>query len=183
MINKIFFDIDETLIHSEYGLNDEVNFNFVDKFGNTYYTYVRPCSNELIEYARNLVGAENVHILTAATLNYASQINEKAGWGFSEDDIFAREIMEKYSIQIPSLYGSSTLVNPHPYAHQLNVLIDNLPSKYNNEKIDLMAINPRTNYLQVRDYMGDNSDDEAFREQVKEFLKTRIQYYYVNQLH
>lgn len=175
MINKIFFDIDETLIHSEYGSNDEANFNFVDGFGYTYCTYVRPCSNELIEYARSLVGVENVHILTAATLDYASKINKNAGWGFSEDDIFAREIMKKYSIQIPSLYGSSTLVNPHPYAHQLNVLIDNLPSKYNNDKIDLMCIDPRTNYLHVRDYMGDNSDDETFREQVKEFLKTRIQ--------
>jgi len=170
---KIFWDIDETLIHTrtfKSSIYDE-DFKF-RLMGQTYYTCVRPCSKGLIEFSRQLVGSDNVFILTAATAKYAWHVNEKAGWGFSKKQILTRETMQRYSTRISSLYGSSFVdVSPHPTADKSNILIDNLPPRDNREKIALIGfIDPSTNYYMVDDYFGDDSTDKIFESDVKNFL-------------
>ena len=173
---KIFWDIDETLIHSRTYIHKKLQHDIVvDVYDQLFYTCVRPCSKSVVEYSRELFGAENVYILTAAAELYAQRINMLAGWNFAEDHIIGRETTERYSIKIPSLYGSDTLITEHPLAHPDNVLIDNLMPEWNNEKTTLMRINPKTNYLKVEDYMGYNEDDEIFRDTVKHFLKTQYE--------
>jgi hypothetical protein len=172
---KIFWDIDETLIHSRTYESKlyKHNIHFRLDCGEEFFTCVRPCSKALIQYSRALVGEENVHILTAASFDYAREISRLAEWGFTDENIFSRETMEKYCIRLQSLYGVDKVVNPHPYANKNNVLIDNLMPMWNDEKTTLMGINPKTHYLKVEDYMGDNSDEDIFADIAKHFLNER----------
>jgi len=170
---KIFWDIDETLIHTRTFKSSVYDEDFKFRLmGQTYYTCVRPCSKGLIDFSRQLVGKNNVFILTAATARYAQYINEKAGWGFDKNQILTRETMEKYSTKVVAMYGDSfTDVSPHPLADIDNVLIDNLPSRVNTEKIALLGlINPNKNYYEVTDYYGDDSTEVQFEADVKNFL-------------
>jgi hypothetical protein len=171
MINKIYWDIDETLIHTMMRPPEQKHISFSLEDG-MYYTIIRPCSKELIEFSREMVGAENVHILTSATYDYAMEINRQADWGFKAEDIFAREDMNKHTLSRPTIYSSSMYeVNPHIYAHKNNVLIDNLPPRQNDIKTSFIGINPVTNYLKIHDYYGvNNLGEDDFVKQVKEFL-------------
>lgn len=173
MIEKIFWDIDETLIHTsirpfEKGTKYE---HFVLPDDSTdYYTIIRSCSHKLIEYSRNLVGKDNVFILTSSTHDYANEVNRLAGWGFETDRIITREDIDNH--RYATAYGSSTTV-PHKLANTNNVLIDNLPPRYNEAKMILIGIKV-DNYLQIRDYYGVNFSDETFEEDVMEFLTDKM---------
>lgn len=171
---KIFWDIDETLIHTRTYETElyKHDFHFCLENGEEFYTCVRPCAKELIEYSRSLVGTENVHILTAASFDYAKKIVEKADWGFTDENIFSRETIQKYCIRIQAMYGVDKIVSPHPYAHRDNLLIDNLMACWNDEKTTLMGIN-QNNYCKVEDYFGDDSDNDIFFDTVKHFIKEK----------
>ena len=172
-INRIFFDIDETLISTSVVDPNQDCFPFsLENDPTAYYTIVRPCAQRLIDFARSLVGKENVHILTVATRDYARKVNELAGWGFNNEDIFAREDIESHSHTIVGAYSHSSLVvDPHIYAHPKNVIIDNLPKAYNSGKIGFIGIwNKPENYLQIRDYLGVNFPSCTFEADVKDFL-------------
>jgi len=173
MINKIFWDIDETLIHTllDDPKQNHVQFSLGDSF--TYHTIIRPCSHELIRFSRELVGKENVHILTTATRDYAQKVNELAGWGFDPKDIFAREDQEAARVWVATAYGGSYgATTPHEYADPNNVLIDNLPPRQNQGKVQFIGIddNYETNYLKIQDYYGVNFPEDTFEEDVREFL-------------
>lgn len=174
MIARIFFDIDETLIHTSTHdpKQNHVKFNLEDD-PCTYHTIIRPCSHALIEFARELVGKENVFILTTSTEDYANKVNELAGWGFDPANIFPREMIQKHSYKTSMMYGgggSATLA--HTYANRNNVLIDNLPPRYNDAKMDLIGITDE-NYLKIRDYYGVDFPEDDFEETVKNFLKEK----------
>jgi hypothetical protein len=169
MINKVFWDIDETLIHTSlkpYNAN-AIHFKLG---GENYYVKVRDCSNELIDFSRNLVGVENVYILTAATRDYAHKINDLAKWEFSLENIFTREdIFENnfllaYDIPLPKEYKSNVDI-----ISKDNVLIDNLPPRSNRDKIEFIGID-YDRYLKIDDYYGFGENNEEFSCQVKEFL-------------
>jgi len=180
MINKIFWDIDETLIHTLMSRPNQEHIQLVFD-DHMYYTIVRPVSNELIKFSRNLVGKENVHILTTATRDYAEQVNALAGWGFNNADIFAREDQAAARVWVNTAYddtisdGYST-TTPHEYANPNNVLIDNLPPRQNEGKIQFIGINDtyKTNYLKIHDYYGVDFIDDSFAEDVKLFLTNLI---------
>ena len=175
---KLFWDIDETLIHSRAYIHEKYKHTFiVDVYDELYYTCVRPCAKQVIEYSREVFGADNVYILTAASELYAQRINKLAEWNFPEDHIIGRETTERYCINIPSLYGSSSLVTDHPLANKNNLLIDNLRPEWNTEKTSLMLINPQKNYLTVGDYYGNNLEDDIFRDKVKHFIDDALNRY------
>lgn len=167
MIKNIFFDIDETLIHSSYHKpsfrNDYLSLKFVE--GRDLYTLVRPCADKIIQYAKNLVGFENVYILTTATREYAEQVNDGAGWNFDVTSIFTREDLRDATTQ-------NGITIPHPtLAHPNNVIIDNLPKRYNSNKIAYIGISVNR-YFHVDDYYGADDEDleQFFYEDVVEFL-------------
>jgi hypothetical protein len=168
MIKNIFWDIDETLIHTETrsfgrGYND-VKFE-LDGF--PYYTVIRPCSNSLIEFSREMVGKDNVYILTTATTDYAREINRIAGWNFEHDHIIAREDISNHKYTLP--YGGKS-ISRHKVADVNNVLIDNLPIRDNYDKVDLIGIVDRDRYFKIRDYYGVNFPNDSFDSDVREFL-------------
>jgi hypothetical protein len=176
MINRIFWDIDETLIHTCLQDPGQEHISFaIGEDLNVYYTIVRPCAKKLIEFSRQIVGADKVHILTTSTREYAQKINELAGWGFKNEDIFAREDLAIHCRSVKTAYGGShEEYDPHIYAHKDNVLIDNLMPRYNGRKIGFIGIwKSLDNYFEVRDYYGVNFPDDPFEEEVVEFIKTR----------
>ena len=127
-IENIFWDLDECLIHTGFGDPEQKHINFTLEGSQiNYYTILRPCALELIEFSRKLVGHENVYILTTAIEEYANKINELAGWGFEKDHIFSREDMQRnwYS----TAYGGGATA-PCIVAHVNNVLIDNLKNNH-----------------------------------------------------
>lgn len=176
MINRIYWDIDETLIHTSMRPPNQEHIILDLDDGGLYYTIVRPCSKDLIQFSRDLVGEDRVHILTTATRDYALEVNRLAGWGFKPDDIFAREDQAKHRRGFSTAYsGYYTEVDPHIYAHKDNVLIDNLPRRENQTKINFIGIGKTedTNYFKIRDYYGVNFPDDTFEEDVKNFLTER----------
>jgi hypothetical protein len=171
MIKNIFLDIDETLIHSSYDKpgfrNDYLTLKFAE--GRDLYTIVRPCADKIIQYAKNLVGFENVYILTTSTREYAEQVNDGAGWNFDVASIFTREDLRDATL------NGTTIAHP-TLAHADNVIVDNLPPRYNLTKMAYIGIDT-DQYLQVRDYYGttDDETESAFYEQVVNFLQQKYQ--------
>lgn len=170
MIKRIFWDIDETLIHTLLRKEDqEAKYFVLPDDPNDYYVIIRPCSKDLIEYSNKLVGKDNVYILTTSTKDYANTINQLASWGFESDHILTREVIKKYTHK-SAWNGEQTI--EHPLADKNNVLIDNLPFNYNTNKVFLIGID-QSRYLQIEDYYGVNHIDDSFEEDVKNFLEEK----------
>jgi hypothetical protein len=175
MINRIFWDADETLIHTALRKPDQNHVSFALDDG-MYYTIIRPCSKALIDFSRELVGADRVHILTTATRDYAQEVNRLADWGFKNEDIFSREDLASHFRTFSTAYGGHhTECDPHIYAHKGNVIIDNLRPRENERKIAFIGINSNyeTNYLRINDYYGVEYADSNFEREVKDFLIER----------
>jgi hypothetical protein len=172
MINKIFIDLDECILHTllRNPKQEHIRFTLEDD-ENTYYTIIRPCAQKLIDLSRELVGKDNVYILTTSTTDYANTINEKAGWGFERDHIIAREEINRHLI--PTAYGGSAYIEKEGIAHKDNVLIDNLPYEENVGKVKLIGI-LEDRYLKVRDYYGVNGTEDWLEEDAVEFLKEKM---------
>ena len=176
MIKRIFQDIDECILHTF--VNRDTNQNHVefvlDEDMNTYRTIIRPCARELFEYYNSVVGKENVYILTSATREYAEALNRLGEFGLDNDHIFSREDISKYSHS--SAWSGENHQMAHPLADKNNVLIDNLPWRYNTSKTNLMNIF-KDNYYQTPEYYGvnySNYSDNTFFDDIKEFIQKRV---------
>lgn len=169
MIHKIFFDIDETLLHTEVN-HDPGQECFVHTFEGslkTYYTIFRPSARRILDFARELVGNENVYALTTATRDYAERLNAVGNFGWRNDQILTREDIEAH--QWYGAYGSVNCNQHKTLANCRNVLVDNLPSRENEKKMALIGIGiPR--YIKVEFYWGVNFPDDTFEEDVKQAL-------------
>jgi hypothetical protein len=172
--NKIFFDLDETLIHT-CASNPEQDhiFFYLDGDEELYQTIIRPCAKSLIKFAQQSVGEKNVYILTASVQEYAEKINELGELGVLKEKIIAREKIQGNYSRVA--WGGGCTLPMEGVANENNILIDNLPPRYNEDKIQLIGISKTylTNYLQVRDYWGVNFPNDPFENEVKEFIKNR----------
>jgi len=174
MINKIFWDIDETLIYTSLHPPEQEHIFFsIDE--DIYYTIVRPCAKRLIEFSRELVGEENVFILTTSTREYATNVNRLALFGFKDVQIWPREDIQKH--YYPTAYGGQGVI-PHAFADPENILIDNLPPRYNDAKIGMIGIGQtyHERYFQCRDYYGIDFPNDPFENDVKKFLTNLHEY-------
>lgn len=170
MISKVFFDLDNTLIYSASQEPDQDHFIVALDDGEFYYTIVRPSAKQIVDFTRDIVGDNNVYILTAAIKEYATQICEKAGFNFPASHIHSREDIGKYKY-----YGAyrseNTMANPD-IANKNNVLIDNLIFRYNLDKMDYIDIN-HENYLNIKSYYGVNYPDDTFFDDVSNFILSK----------
>ena len=178
MIHNIFFDLDETLIHTSLikPAYAHVEFKFLHDYFSpkieTFYTMFRPCANSVIKFARELVGKDRVYILTAAPKDYAIKMNESGNFGFDEDHIYSKEDIGKTRIHLA--YGSHSVLANEKIAHKDNVLIDNMYPYCQLEKIAYIGMhNHAENYLQVTDYIGSDLFEDEFEDEVKQFLLER----------
>lgn len=168
---RVFWDIDETLIHTSMIEPKQKHCRFsLEEGGGVYFTIFRPCAKDLIAYSRSLFGVDNVYILTAATIDYAREINRLGEFGFSDDHIIAREHISDH--RYSTAYGGSAVVE-HKLGSKDNVIIDNLPAKFNEEKTSLLGIwkTVETNYFQIKDYYGVNFPNDSFETDVQNFLQ------------
>lgn len=161
MINKIFWDLDETLLHTFFNEpNDLPSFGF-ELDHDWYYTVIRPRAQEILQFSRELVGAENVLALTASTRDYAETVNEKGALGFLPDQIYPREFIQNWYYNDPD--AKKLLQNPN------NVLIDNLRTRENVRKMDITGISEENYFWVTPEFSGDENDPE-FVEKVKAWL-------------
>jgi hypothetical protein len=177
MIKRIFQDLDECILHVQVNKqpNQEHHEFTLHEDPNTYYAMFRPCAKELFAYYNELVGKENVYILTAATFEYAEAVNRLGEFGLDSNHIFAREhtqIQALREIQEAIDNGNTSIV-AHELADKNNVLIDNLPWKYNTTKMNFMGIHV-DHYHQTPQYYGVNFPEDLFLEDIKGFLKNKI---------
>lgn len=178
MIKRIFQDIDECILHTV--INTHPHETYVeftlpgyddDGSLHTYRTIIRPCAKELFQYYNSVVGKENVYILTSSIRQYAETLNSLGQFGLDNDHIFSREDISKYSYS--SAWSSESHQMAHPLADKNNVLIDNLPWRYNTSKTNLMNIF-KDNYYQTPEYYGVNYPDDTFFDDIKEFIQERV---------
>lgn len=176
MIKRIFWDIDETLIHSSFGNEPNQEHLRITSTGEQIFTMVRPCARALIDFGRELVGPENSFILTNSIKSYALEINEKANFGFDENQVLHRGDMAALTEDKDHgawMYGSGGSAEYFPHkelADENNVLIDNLPFIYNTSKVTMIGIK-QDRYFNCRGYYGVNGmDSDTFEVDVKNWL-------------
>ena len=168
MINKIFWDNDECLVsaYQVFSKNEETDFDIGIKVENDVYNLkINPYAWKMLEFSRNLVGAENVWMITTGTRDYAEAVIEVCGFGFPSNQILTRE--DIYGM-IRHIRFDPEFINP--YKNKNNVLIDNLTPRYNEEKMMILGIDC-DNYCKVPDYYGVAS--EQFEEIITDFLNER----------
>lgn len=171
----VFLDLDETLIYTEFNNRKPENAfegAFVFNLGNYWYSSVlRPCALELIQYCRRLTICK---LLTAATNDYATLINEHFGLGFDEDEIIDRDKFIEYSIDTRPYCGiGREIVIPKKCINHINsILIDNqYPDEPNAViKIKYLGI-PECNYIKIPTYNG-KAEDENFDKVFKQIKDT-----------
>ena len=172
MIKRIFQDLDECILHTVVNHDLEqphVEFILSENL-HIYRALIRPCAKELFAYYNELVGKENVYILTTATREYAEALNRLGEFGLDYAHIFTREDIQQHKTHFGNRGEGMMKL---PIADKDNVLIDNLPPRYNDYKMDMMGIVTK-NYHQTPEYFGNNLNDEDFFENIKKFLKDRL---------
>jgi hypothetical protein len=172
MISRIFFDLDETLFHTIVGGSPPEQEHFEHwcevNVGLRMFTIFNPLAYPLLEHARNLVGNENVLVLTSSLRFYAERLCERGGYGFRSDQIFTREDLHEH--RYSGAYGMGYTI-PGNLADENNVLIDNLPPRENDQKIVYLGIRDwRNRYIQVRDYFGVNFPNDSWADDIIEKL-------------
>lgn len=173
METKIWLDLDDTLIKSFYIENDI----FYDDLKNSkqtkhhrnechtgYLTFLRPIGDEIIKYSKELVGSENVYILTAASRNYALDIVREMVINISFSNIMTRDELDEFRVDRVKQEGT-------------NILIDDLPYYDNYHKLNYLDI-PKNleRYIQIAPYSPFNSNEKEITslEEIKVKLKEVI---------
>jgi hypothetical protein len=173
MIKRIFQDLDECILHTRVNDMPDDGDEYVEfvlgEDTHTYRTVVRPCAKSLFEYYNSVVGKENVYILTAATRDYAKELNRVCEFGLDDDHIYAREDTDAQRTRMG--WGGSSHER-FSIADKKNVLIDNLHLRYNNVKIQVTGIHDE-NYHQTPAYYGNNNYESGFLKDIKAFIEKR----------
>jgi hypothetical protein len=152
-MKRIFFDLDGTLIFTELELNRKRDMCFKLGRGKQWYsTDIRPSAHELIEFARDIVGPENVWVLTIASGDYARTINSMASFGFTDEQIVSREIIQDHRVK--GAYGAVYTQVMESISDSENFLIDDLPSRENESKLGILGIRNLENYLKISEFFG-----------------------------
>lgn len=168
MINKIFWDNDECLISAYLFYKGEEEFDFdvgIRIENETYHIKVNPYAWKMLEFSRNLVGAENVWMITTGTRDYAEAVISSCDFRFPSNQILTREDINAMDDLI-KFYPE--YINPHK--NKNNVLIDNLAPRYNEKKMRVLGIDS-DNYCQVYDYYG--VPNEEFEQTITDFLNEK----------
>jgi hypothetical protein len=154
MDKKLFLDYDECMAHSFYANNEAHANELIDTYGEHfrgekfkirhdgwYVTFKRNWTDKLLLFSRQLLGNDNVFILTTSTGDYIRNCNIVLELGFDPNtNIFSRDEM--------------FIQNTHPkFKNTFNVLVDNM--NYNDHlhgmvsKIEFLNRLPEEQYIKV----------------------------------
>jgi len=169
MLNKIFIDLDETLISGSPSSRNPIDCDLTIalEYGSVYDIKVRPSAHDVIKLASGYVGSDNVYLLTIASRDYATKVSTSACFDFPPENIIPREDIHQATFKTAydgRNYGTNTKI-----LHSDNVLIDNLPSRLNEQKMIYIGIKP-DRYLNITSYYGTNFENDNFYSSVEEFL-------------
>lgn len=161
---NIYVDLDDTLIHSVYGVGRNPGKRTVVRLSedDIYHSLLRPEAGRLLSSLRR-VG--QVKMLTTAIDEYARAHNKLFSLGFRDDEIIARE---SYITKIQIAYGtdwvpSATGTDPEA------VLIDNLPPSTESSRTKRAFLGIRDDgYFQIREFNG--KDPEGFSEEIDKIV-------------
>jgi hypothetical protein len=154
---KIFLDFDNTLAHSLYASDephaDSLLYDYSEHFvgekfqirhDGWYVSFKRSWCDDLITFSKQLIGPDNVYILTTGTQEYIRWCNVHLQLGFDPNThIFGREDIRN---------------NIHPYklfTDTYNVLVDNMDYRDHAMgvgKVTFLNKIPRTQYVKVSDF-------------------------------
>ena len=161
---NIYIDLDDTLIHSVYGVGRNPGKRTVIQVDEeeVYHSLLRPVAKELLASLRNL---GPVSMLTTARRDYALAHNSAFALGFSEDEIFARD---DYICKIKLAYGEEW-VPVEKGVDKNAILIDNLSpaTESSRTKSGFLGIG-EDRYIQIREF--DGKDPKEFSSEVEEVL-------------
>ncbi len=171
MINCIFLDLDQCLIYGAFPTETipmKEDFIVDLESGEMYFAFVRNGAKEVIEFSRQLVGEENVFILTNSRREYALRMNKEADFGFSPKNIIARENYCK-----PTMAGYCAVHPTHEKYSKKNVLIDDYDFEMNPVKNNFIGRIESKNYFKCKAFKGINCKKDNFAEKVIDFLKEK----------
>lgn len=161
---NIYIDLDDTLIHSVYGVGRNPGKRSVINISDdeTYHSILRPEAGRILQELRRI---GTVRMLTTSIEAYAKAHNEVFSLGFSEADIIARE---KYITKIHLAYGSEWVPSDRKVDPD-SVLIDNLSFSTESSltKTSFLGIG-ESGYFQIREF--DGKDPQCFTQEVDDLL-------------
>jgi len=180
--NCLHFDVDHTMIHSLYASSekdaDELlytygEYNYGIKYqvrGLWYVSFLRNCTKELLSFSRQLLGNDNVYMLSTGILEYITAVNQKFELEFNPNtNIYGREDIEGYFI--------------HPkFAGKHNILIDDMDWYFHTEgrhnKVLFLDNLPYDNLLQVSNFNVNWEDpiDDTYVSDLKERIVEAFNY-------
>lgn len=175
MTKKIFLDFDNTLAHSLYANSekhaDELLYDYSEHFigekfqlrrDGWYVSFKRAWCDDLVTFSKQLVGPDNVYILTTGIQDYIRWCNVCLKLGFDPNThIFGRE----------DIHG-----NIHPYklfTDTFNVLVDDMTYRDHSigkGKVTFLNNLPYDQYVRVKEFnvwTAPIGKDEEYFEDVK----------------
>lgn len=192
MQTKLFFDLDETLVHSFKATNQDHAdqlLNLYDGYWKSakycirgtgwdeppvwYVSFLRKGTLDLLKFTRDLLGEEHVNMLTLGGSSYAEYTNANMGLGFNPNSqIFPHEVIASYKI--------------HPkFRRTFNILIDN--ENHDHHRVDRRGFElthgkvkwlnnlPSENFIQIPEFtVWSESLDPKWTEQYVEDTKAKI---------
>lgn len=181
--NYLFLDLDECMVHSLYANNETHADQLIDTYGEHwvgkkfnirhdgwYVTFRRSWTKDLLTFARQLLGNENVMMLSTGTLDYIRWVNVHAELGFDPNtNIFGREDLKRQ-------------FHCHPkFKDTFNVLVDNETYDYHNfgigtiSKVAFLNDIPESQFIHVKKFevwIEPISDQTEYLESVKDKIMT-----------
>tara|TARA_R110002167_G_scaffold98020_3_gene258293 strand:- start:24269 stop:24826 length:558 start_codon:yes stop_codon:yes gene_type:complete len=158
MKNYLVMDLDECMVHTFYADHKKHADQLLDSYGEAwkgvkyhirhdgwYVSFVRSWTYDLLEFGRDLLGEDNVFIMSQGMLEYVLWANVHLDLGFNPNtNIFGREDIGRYE--------------KHPrFGQSFNVLVDNENYDYHcfpTDRCKVKALHdiPREQLLQVKDF-------------------------------
>lgn len=173
--NKLFWDLDESMIHSFYADNEKHANQLLDTYSEYwvgikyhvrndgwYVSFLRNGILELLEFSRSLLGGEHVNMLSIGGKEYILWANIKMGLGFDPNfQIFGKEDLSTLKV--------------HPkFKDTFNILIDDMSYSHHikraegNNKIDFLSKIPKSNLIQIPKFTVWEGDID--KESIDEFV-------------
>lgn len=180
-VDRIFIDLDETLISSYYLTSPQYKDALLADIPSTYQVLevkhpvgrgitivvVRPWAKQLIQGCFCLVGEDQVYILTRNSNAFTQYVAREVPFGIAPDKIFSREDLH-YNVPM--------------FKHSNNILIDNESHEFHStgpyNKVDFLHGLKQKNLIQVDYFIGTKLEDpdallNDTMTRLKKILKTR----------
>lgn len=180
-LNRLFFDMDECLLQSFYADSEKHANQLLEQHGEYwkavkyhirhdgwYVSYLRNITNRLLKFSRELLGEDNVYLLSRGDVEYVRWANVMMGLGFDPNtNVFGHQDIEWVDTNIK-------------FKDSFNVLIDNETYEYHlrgvRNKVKYLNNLPREQYIQIDEFniwkdRLNKDEDSTYVEYMQEKIK------------